>query len=151
MTKVRLKKTSISLCISIYFQWIYFLTCMIWVPATFPLESSPTLLDRACCSASSISSNVSGKFPKIGKWPEIKVNGHDNSVIIGKILIQFDIQCILRFVPKTRFIPSFFGHENVTNRELKGFQKKNFLISEIPDFTKFFSIFYSSLLVFKIN
>ena len=50
-----------------------FFTCMIWVPATFPLESSPTLLDRACCSASSISSNVSGKFPKIGKCPESKV------------------------------------------------------------------------------
>ena len=67
---------------SIYFQWKYFFTCMIWVPATFPLESSPALLDRACCSASSISSNVSGKFPKIGKWPESKEN-----VIKWKLLI----------------------------------------------------------------
>ena len=30
-----------------------------------------------------------------------------------------------QFIPKTQFIPIFFGHENVTNRVRGGFQKKN--------------------------
>ena len=36
----------------------------------------------------------------------------------------FLILCILRFVPKTRFIPTSLSHENVTNRKLIGFQRK---------------------------
>ena len=51
-----------------------------------------------------------------------------HNVLTGKLLKIRHIQCITRFVTprfvnKTRFVNTFFGNENVTNRVLGGFQK----------------------------